>query len=233
MTRGSLTWIPLNGKAGKKNLKAALPDVVLEPMKQTVLIEFGDDEPVTPEPRSVELHAACLNCEARAHCETHDPKAGCVTVALEKQPAPKKPRTPKKSKKPVEEKQAAAQDPHCCDTCIGGYSNSEAITMDCPDYPDVSNGTIDQEQLRATTRRLGCTFWAAPGTPPKIPNWAWCVGTRSCKSLSSVDGICTKTGQKLKEMTYCPTQHLIGEQPEPKKKSASKKSKKPQEETQS
>jgi hypothetical protein len=125
----------------------------------------------------------------------------------------------------------AATETQCCDNCIGGYDNPEVITMDCPDYPDVSNGTIDQEQLRATTRRLGCTFWAAPGTPPKIPNWAWCVGTRSCKSLSSVDGICTKTGKKLKEMTYCPTQHLIGEQP--KKKPASRKSKKPQEETQS
>ena len=111
-----------------------------------------------------------------------------------------------------------------CDTCKGGiFDGTVMASMDCPDYPGVSSGEIDGEKLRELTRRLGCTFWSAPGSEPKIPNvWGYCVGERSCKSISSVDGVCTKTGQKITDMTYCPTQHLIRE---PKKKSASKKSK--------
>jgi hypothetical protein len=62
---------------------------------------------------------------------------------------------------------------------------------------------------------------------PKIPYIGWCT-QRGCQELSWEDGTCIKTGQKIKEMTYCPTQHLIGEKPV-KKKSASKKSNKKQE----
>jgi hypothetical protein len=54
----------------------------------------------------------------------------------------------------------------------------------------------------------------------KIPNISWCT-QRGCKSLSWEDGICTTTGKKIKEQTYCPTKHLIGK--EPKKKPESEK----------
>jgi len=60
------------------------------------------------------------------------------------------------------------------------------------------------------------------GINKKIPNITWCSTDRNCKSLSWEDGICTTTGKKVKEMTYCPTQHLVGKQP--KKKPESEKS---------
>ena len=130
-----------------------------------------------------------------------------------------------KTRKPSEEAVEGARENAVknCDTCKGGiFKGDVTVSMDCPDYPGVLSGEIDGEKLRELTRRLGCTFWSAPGSEPKIPNWAWCVGTRNCKSMSSTDGVCTVTGQKIEGMTYCPTQHLIRE---PKKKSASKKSK--------
>lgn len=33
---------------------------------------------------------ACRECEASEHCRTHDPRAGCITAAMEKQPPEKK-----------------------------------------------------------------------------------------------------------------------------------------------
>lgn len=200
----------------------------------------------------VEIPGVCETCEAVDDCKTRDPKAGCITAIMEKQPEPlrcrelstighcqingdcsrktaeeraavgchveieipKKPLTRKKPEKPAEEKKVVEkEETHCCDTCKGGHENPDVITMDCPDYSDVSSGKINGAKLREDTRRLGCKFWSAPGSPSKIPNvWGWCVA-RGCKSISSVDGICTTTGQKVKDMTYCPTQHLIGEKP--------------------
>jgi 16S rRNA G966 N2-methylase RsmD len=104
-------------------------------------------EPADPatKARPVELHAACLECEAKDECRTHDPRAGCID-------------TVKAIKKAVEEKEQ------------------------------------------------------------KIPNITWCSTIRNCPSVDWEGGICTKTGNLVKDQTYCPTEHLIGKEPKPSKR---------------
>jgi len=50
-------------------------------------------------------------------------------------------------------------------------------------------------------------------TEEKIPYLGWC-NARGCMELDPESHTCITTGKKIEEMTYCPTQHLIGkEQP--------------------
>jgi 16S rRNA G966 N2-methylase RsmD len=176
-------------------------------LKETRELCDSLETPTTEAPQEEDpLDPRCKGCHNFEDCKTHDPRAGCLDTVKAIQEA---------------QKDRDQKETRCCDTCKGG-KNPGVINMDCPDYSDVSNGTIDQEQLRASTRRLGCTFWMAPGSPEKIPNvWGYCVGKRGCTSISTEDGICSKTGQKVKDMTYCPTQHLVGNQPEKKPKKGS------------
>ena len=105
--------------------------------------------------------------------------------------------------------------PKNCDTCKAGiFKGDTKISMDCPFYPEIQSGNIDAEGLREDTKKSECGHWSAPGSPEKIPNvWGYCVGTRNCKNISTEDGVCTKTGMKVREMTYCPAAYKDGPQP--------------------
>jgi len=121
--------------------------------------------------------------------------------------------------------------PGSCGTC-GHHKGRKTFHETCPRLGELlfKGGDKSAKVLMEETARTKCEAWISKAD--KIPNITWCSTIRNCPSLDWEGGICTKTGKKLTEQNYCPTQHLIGEKPE-KKRSASRKPKKKEEEPES
>ncbi len=285
--------------------------------KPVMLFTFGEEEPDPVQPREVvegpkdtskqaligdpakearpvELHSACLECEGRDDCRTHDPKGGCLNAvkaiqeaARERDESPpwpirgscnncqhsavnvimdscprlengvladdlygetetkpcefwgeregpngkwligKKPALArsdgpyqkdeppvkrhksnwggKSRAKQMEEEAGKEQDlPGQCTSC-GHHKTLRTFYPSCPRLPDLlfKGGALSADQLMAETLADGCEHWI------RIPCSTYCSTVRDCKSLSWEDGVCTTTGKKVADMTYCPTQHLV------------------------
>jgi len=168
--------------------------------------------------RPVELHAACLECEGRDDCRTHDPRAGCLDTIKAIQEA-RKERDHGTGGGPQDYVQ------HCCGTC-GHHKGRKTFHDSCPRLGELlfKGGTKSAKVLMEETQGEQCDAWLSKAE--RIPNITWCSTIRNCPALDWESGICTTTGKKLTDQNYCPTQHLIGES---KKRSASKKSKKQEE----
>jgi hypothetical protein len=161
-------------------------------------------DPAT-EARPVELHAACLDCEGRDDCRTHDPKAGCLDTVKAIQEAQK------------ERDHGTGGGPqpfvqHCCGTC-GHHKGRKTFHETCPRLGELlfKGGTQSAKVLMEETQREQCEVWISKAE--RIPNITWCSTIRNCPALDWGSGICTTTGKKLVNQNYCPTQHLIGKPP--------------------
>jgi len=163
------------------------------------LQEFLDFEKAIDEARPVELPAACLECEGRDECETHDPHAGCLDEVNDK------------NLPDTDSSQPYVQ--HCCGTC-GHHKGRKTFHESCPRLGELlfKGGTKSAKVLMEETQRESCEHWISK--TERIPNITWCSTIRGCVALDWEGGICTTTGKKLADQNYCPTQHLIGEQPE-------------------
>jgi len=166
-----------------------------------------EPEPADPatEARAVELHAACLECEGREDCRTHDPRAGCLdTVKAIQQAQKDRDHCTGGGPQPVQE--------GCCGTC-GHHRGRKSFHESCPRLDELvfKKGPKSAKVLMEETQREKCEHWISKAE--RIPNITWCSTIRNCPSLDWEGGICTTTGKKLTDQNYCPTQHLIGEQP--------------------
>ncbi len=181
-----------------------------------------------PDARPVEVVSACLDCQALDKCKSHDPHAGCMNELAETVA----PGYPTSIGGPIcktcgwpETQEPEPYIQHCCGTC-GHHKGRKTFHETCPRLGELlfKGGTRSAKVLMEETQRENCEGWISKAE--RIPNVTWCSTIRNCPSLDWEGGICTKTGKKLTDQTYCPTQHQVGEKPEAPKKPASRKPKK-------
>jgi len=151
----------------------------------------------------------CQECEKFGSCLRHDPYAGCLDAV-------------KAIIKAREERDSGEQGRHpagpggpqtgTCGTC-GHHKGRKTFHESCPRLGELlfKGGTKSAKVLMEETARDPCEHWISKAE--RIPNITWCSTIRNCPALSWEDGICTKTGKKLTDQNYCPTQHLIEEKP--------------------
>lgn len=157
--------------------------------KPEPIIKTEPADPAT-EARPVDLHAACLDCEAVDRCLRHDPHAGCLREFLD-------------FEKAVDE----AKEDRERNLCRSFDEEKEK----CIVFKNNCNGHAVGHDDKDREVRYGCY------QSPTIPSIAWCQH-RGCQEFDHESFICITTGKKIEEQTYCPTQHLIGKQPKPSKR---------------
>jgi hypothetical protein len=139
-------------------------------------------------------------------------QAGCLDTVKAIQAAQEKrdPHTHNPGPQPVQE--------GCCGTC-GHHKGRKTFHESCPRIDELvfKKGPKSAKVLMEETQRERCEHWISKAE--RIPNVTWCSTIRNCPSLDWEGGMCTKTGKKLTDQNYCPTQHLIGETEKPAKKS--------------
>ena len=99
--------------------------------------------------RPVELHAACLDCEAVDRCMRHDPHANCLQEFLDFEKAVEEGKQPPKL-------YGAEKN---CETCKG-YGGG-IILRDCPSFKDIMAGKVSVDDLITSTKKEGCGDWKA------------------------------------------------------------------------
>ncbi|MDP3564919.1 MAG: hypothetical protein Q8R70_10565, partial [Methanoregula sp.] len=103
-------------------------------------------------------------------------------------------------------------DPVVCDDCPCDPAKAprpvelHAACLDCDDLNLCKSHDPHAGCYRALATRLIEQETQQP-KEEKIPHIGWC-SARACQELDWEGGICITTGKKIKEQTYCPTQHL-------------------------
>jgi hypothetical protein len=94
----------------------------------------------------VELHAACLDCEGRDECETHDPRAGCLEDLNDKNLP--------------DSDQSHPYVQHCCGTC-GHHKGRKTFHESCPRLGELlfKGGEKSAKVLMEETQREICKHW--------------------------------------------------------------------------